>query len=67
MNNKNPKLFFYRGYSYSRLNEYQKTKNDYKKAISLNPNIAEFYNNIAQVYRLTGENEDAIKNFIKSI
>ena len=66
-NNSNSSFYFYRGYTFSKLSKFDKTEEDYLKAISLKPKSAELYNNLAGINYIVGENEKSIQNYLKSI
>ena len=67
INNNNSSFYYYRGYTFSKLCKFDKTEEDYLKAISLKPKSAELYNNLAGINYVIGENEKSIQNYLKSI
>lgn len=47
--------------------DFRKAKQNYEKAIELNPNVAIYYNNLADVYRQQENYRDAEKYVLKAI
>ena len=56
-----------RGGAYMRLKKYDEAMIEFKKAISINPNRGEFYNNLGWIYFIKSNLEKAIELFLKSI
>ena len=54
-------------YNHSLNNEHDKAIEAYNKAISLNPNLAEAYNNRGAEYNGKGQHDRAIEDFNKAI
>ncbi len=46
---------------------YTKAIENYKKAISINPNMAEFYKNLGSCYKAIGNDEEAYEYYFKSL
>ena len=65
-NNNNSSFYFYRGYAFSKLHKFDKTEEDYLKAIALKPKSAELYNNLAGINYINGDNKKSIQNYLKS-
>ena len=57
LNSENSTLYNSRGYSYSKLGQYEKAIEDYEKAIELNPKYSTAYNNRGNSYQNLGKNE----------
>ena len=53
-NNSNSSFYFYRGYTFSKLYKFNRTEEDFLKAISLKPKSAELYNNLAGINYMNG-------------
>ena len=66
-NPKNPKLYYYLGISYGRLNKTDKAINYYKKAIGLNPKYLIAYNNLGLAYNKNRNFKNAYKTFLKMV
>ncbi len=56
-------LYFYRGFAYDQLNEFSYAKLDYRRAISLDPTIADAYYNLGMIYRNEGDPAEAVVLF----
>lgn len=66
-NSKNPKLYYYLGASYGRLNRTGKAVRYYKKAIKLNPGYLKAYNNLGIAYNKSRNFKKAYKIFLKMV
>ena len=55
------------GNVYSAEGTFESAINDYDKAIELNPNYAEAYNNLGLAFQDKGDLESAIGNFQKAL
>lgn len=66
-NPKNPKLYYYLGASYDRLNKTGKAVKYYKKAIKLNPEYLAAYNNLGIAYNKSRNFKKAYKTFLKMV
>ena len=60
-------LYYYRGGSYRRNNEYANALKDYNKAMQLNPQYAEAYLNRGALYIVLREDEKGIADELKSV
>ncbi len=56
-------LYFYLGFAYDHLDEYTYAKLEYRRAISLDPTIADAYFNLGIIYRNEGDAASAVPLF----
>ncbi len=62
---KNPLAYFYMGNVYFQKKEMHKAEKYYKKAIDVDPNMADVYNNLAWLYTIQGRNLDEAEALAK--
>jgi tetratricopeptide (TPR) repeat protein len=63
----NPVTYYHRGIAYQTNERYAEAIRDYSKAISLNPDYYEAYNNRATVYDVLDQPEPAIRDYTQSL
>mgnify|MGYP005639534601 CR=1 FL=1 len=61
------KLFNLRAAAYTALDNYELALINYEKAISLNPDYADAYNNLGNLFKSAGKNDEAIQSYKKAI
>lgn len=66
-NPKNPKLYYYLGISYGRLNKTDKAIHYYKKAIGLSPKYLNAYDNLGLTYNKNRKYKKAYETFLKMV
>jgi tetratricopeptide (TPR) repeat protein len=60
-------VFFMLGTAFKKRSEYRRAERAFKKAISLNPHAADYYNNLGNTYYALRDLERAVANYEKAI